>query len=114
MPLPKNPECVNWVCVIRFVSGSDKKDGAFFSSHVSDDRHSPLRLVQFSNPNRTPAEEIFNHAGFVIAIFEPDNFRRSASLLYKSEEVRIGCHDHKSVGSGKLPNRFVRCEPGKS
>ena len=71
-------------------------------------------MLQFRDPNRIPAEEVFNPGSAVIAVIESDDLRRRSALFRELQKVGIGRYDDKSVAPRILPNGFVRCEAGEA
>jgi hypothetical protein len=67
-------------------------------------------MLQFRDPNRIPPQEVLDPGSAVIAIIQPDDLRRRATLFRDPEKVGIGRHDDKPVVPRIFPNRFVRCE----
>jgi hypothetical protein len=61
-----------------------------------------------------PPQEVFHSGCTVVAVLEPDYLWRHAAGSREVEKIGIGGYDRKTIGSGVLPNDFVRGEPGES
>src|SRR5579864_5139133 len=78
------------------------------SGRVPDDEDRARRLLQFRYPNSMPPKKVFHPRRPVIAVLEPDELGRRATLFGQVEKIRVSRYDNETVSPG--PNGLVRGE----